>query len=537
MKIMKQNIIFLSILCFFISSCKDNFLDLKSVQNPTVDALYSSKSGLEYGLIGLYDGIQNFYTSERLPTHLELRSDNSQFGERPVQNAESYYTDNYIYGVTDYWRIGYNLIKNSYVLDEYLDIYLKKNIGDDEKKEVLSIKGEAAFLRALAYFDMVRYYGPIPKVTEALSADELSKAYSLGLAPVSEIYKDIIIPDLQFAVNNCKTRKEIISEGKVGRATQGSALAVLGDVYLTIGDYANAKNTLQIFYNKKNQQGYEYVPLTDIFFDTRKKAEAVGENTAESVFEIQWSIEDGTQYYKWLAWDARDLCGSKTVTQDGCPSPSLMAAYTFERNMADLSKVVNQNDRFSATINTSRSRGTIKSGDYYLGFCLKYLEYDIPVERSASWRNYVLYRLSDVTLMLAEATYMSGGGVDAAKALINEVRSIRKVSDPFNIDFWKKVEDPTALTAVVKSADQRTEKEAFIYGILHERRLELAFECKRYYDLKRTGKLLEFVKAKILTGDLSRNKDEVVQTLNSGEQQFYRIPDEIISENSERYSH
>lgn len=532
---MKKNIILIFIVSLLFAACSEDFLELSSEQNPSADGLYSSENGLEFGVIGLYDDIQKFYAEDKFPSKLEQRSDNAQRGERPVQYNEAYYIDEFIIGDASYWRDGYNLIKNSYVLDDYIDKYLGNDLTDSERTNIMALKGEAAFLRAFVYFDLVRYYGSVPKVTETLDASKLELAYELGLSPASEIYNEIVIPDLQFAIENCKTKRTLISEENVGRATSGAASAVLGDVYLTLGDYTTAKEVLQKFYDNKAQLGYKYVPLTDIFFDSESNSESAGENTAESIFEIQWSIEDGTPYYNWLSWDARDISG-KGVQQRVCPSPHLIAAYSFERNMVDTSAAIDHGERFSAAMDTTYGRPDAGEGDYYYGVCLKYLEKNVPVERNTSWRNYILYRLSDVTLMLAEATYMSGGGLATAEALINEVRAARGIVTDFNIDFWKQIENPAAAYPNVTGSDQRSEQDAFIYGILHERRLEMAFECKRYFDLKRTGKLLEFIKEKILSGDKNRMESEVEQTLASGQQLLYRIPDDIVKENREDYS-
>jgi len=532
----RKNIYVILFIGMLLTACGDDFLDLSSVQDPSVDGLYSSIDGLEFGVIGLYDALQNFYEENKLPSDLEQRSDNAQRGTRPVQENQAYYIDEEIIGNGSYWKDGYNLIKNSYVLDEKLDEFLDGNLTENERTDLLAMKGEVAFLRALAYFNMVRYYGTIPMVTESLDASKLDKAYDLGLSQPGEIYNGIIIPELQFAMEHCKTKNTLKAEEKIGRASYGAAATVLGDVYMTIGDYANAKMVLQEFYDKKDQLGYSYLSLNDIFFDSRTMSESAGENTPASIFEIQWSVEDGTQYYKWLAWDARDLSGGRKVSQDMSPSPHLVYAYSFERDLNDTSQVIDHGERFTATMDTTWNRDDAGGGDYYLGVCLKYLEYDVPVERDDSWRNYVLYRLSDVTLMLAEATYMSGGGLPMAEALVNEVRNARGITEDFNIDFWMRVQDPTALKPWVLSTNQRSEEEAFVYGILHERRLEFAFENKRYYDLKRYDKLLEFIKAKILTGDTSRDEDEVDRTLSSGEQLFYKLPDGIVKENREKYT-
>src|SRR5690606_36392767 len=97
------------------------------------------------------------------------------------------------------------------------------------------IIGEAKFLRSLAYFDLVRVFGDIPMVTTVIkNADE---AFGYGRSDQSDIY-GLIIEDLITAEENLPVRYE--DNENIGRATRNAAKSLLGEVYLTLGNYENA---------------------------------------------------------------------------------------------------------------------------------------------------------------------------------------------------------------------------------------------------------------------------------------------------------
>lgn len=103
--------------------------------------------------------------------------------------------------------------------------------GDIKKQYI----GEAHFLRALAYFDLVRYFGRIPIVTKTISQAE---ALSLLQSEAVDVYEQVIIPDLEFAcVNLNNTPKNYLGKNVEGHATQIAAKALLGRVYLTMAGF------------------------------------------------------------------------------------------------------------------------------------------------------------------------------------------------------------------------------------------------------------------------------------------------------------
>ncbi len=144
--------------------------------------------------------------------------------------------------------------------------------------------GEASFLRALFYFDLVRAWGDVPKVTNT------APALGLPRTSASEIY-DLIVADLLVAIEALPEKSDY-KEADMGRATKGAAKGILAKVYMFRGDYVNAeKYALEVI----NSAQYDLEPD---FADASSKA---GEHGVESVFEVgaigEESLEAGGNQY------------------------------------------------------------------------------------------------------------------------------------------------------------------------------------------------------------------------------------------------
>src|SRR5690606_36363091 len=122
------------------------------------------------------------------------------------------------------WRDHYKIIVNSNNIIDIIDNYEPLNAS--EEVQLKGYRGEATFLRALAYFNLVRIYGDVPKLTERLT--DPSTAIGIGRTPVNEIYNSVIIPDLESAIANCFAKGNADLQGEEARATKGAALTMLG---------------------------------------------------------------------------------------------------------------------------------------------------------------------------------------------------------------------------------------------------------------------------------------------------------------------
>jgi starch-binding outer membrane protein, SusD/RagB family len=306
---------------------------------------------------------------------------------------------------------------------------------------------EATFLRGFYYFTLVRLYGKVPIVlTETASLNNLS----VPRAPIEEVYEQIIA-DFTLAASVLPTS---YTGADRGRATQGAAKAFLAKVYLTRQEWTKAAT--QCLEIMEMEKGGIYALLdnyADVFLVTNK-------NSKEAIFEAQalsGGFGEGTPMEGFMRppFD-RSGFGDDPVTENH------YQAYANNDKRRDV------NVRLYSTTGTPAAPASIAFPCYVA-------KYQDPAStgNGDGGNNFPILRYADVLLMYAEALNEQAPGQAEAYAAINRVRKRAGLD-----------ELPTGL-------DQAQFREA----VLLERRLELAFEGHRRYDLIRTGKLIEAMQA------------------------------------------
>lgn len=319
--------------------------------------------------------------------------------------------------------------------------------------------GEAKFLRAHFYFNLVRWFGDLPLITRPLTQEEF---YTQTRAATTEIYK-LITSDLTEAIASLPEKSAYAPED-MGRVTKGSARGLLAKVYLTIKDYANAeKYALEVI----NSNEYALLPdYTKIFLPE-------GENSSESVFEVQataleasyagatgWNMVQGVRGTPNLGW------GFNLLSDD------LMKSYEFGDPRRDATALV---------VGEALPDGST------------FVEDNLQIENERynqkAWTpahallqdngpsNIRILRYAEVLLIAAEAMN-ENGKAQQALTYLNAVRA-RARGTRRNI-----LPDVTI-----------TEKDALRQRIWQERRSELAMEQQRWFDLLRTGQAEARMKA------------------------------------------
>ena len=330
---------------------------------------------------------------------------------------------------------------------------------------------ECEFLRAYYYFRLVRWFGNVPVFTTATT---LNDAYSTPQSTKQQVYTQIEA-DLNAAIPNLPAT---VSGSELGRASQGSALALLGKAYLYDQKYDSAAIALAKVNGTPggtSQYGYHLLAnYGDIFSVTNKF-------NAESILEIQHS--NGQNYGDWSGNSPVGnvyaiMCGARGYAYKGDPAPQLNAGWGFTPITYDLydAMVVNgkYDPRYPYTIynlDSLMALGLCSYGQiaWTQGFpttgywIVKYA----PLKAADGAGNeglnygvdYIEIRLADAYLMEAEALVQGGGSQSRAQALLDAVRA--RVGLP---------SVPVSMAA-----------------IKNERHLELATEGHRFFDLVRWG--------------------------------------------------
>lgn len=434
-----------------LTACKKTFIELPPVSTAGVENLY--KTDLDFKQAGI--GIYNIYQAQYQNMWLfgDMRGDDSwdELVKGTAAAMDLFTISNDDATIRNTWLNYYNIISRANLLLAKIESVDK---GAVPNKDVYI--GEAKFLRALAYFDLVRIYGDVPMVTGPLTVEE---AYKTGREKVSKIYSDIIVKDLMDAETFLPAKH---SGADIGRATRGAAKALLGKVYLNNKDFVNAEAKL----NEVTTMGYALLPKYSDLFDYTKD-----EHHSEYIFDIEYEqglAGEGSTFTTNFSPKNPGIASFYGVTggQNGANNPprslfTIFPAGDLRKDLTAADGYTDANGVFHPLIPTSNDVAT---------FTKKYMTRLLTTNDSrANWK---VIRYADVVLMLAEALNENGKTAEAT-TLLNQVHKRAGLTE----------------YAVLSQSETRE-------NIYLERRLELAFEGHRWFDLLRTERALATMSSK-----------------------------------------
>ncbi len=260
-------------------SCKKSFIEIRPEATVTVDILYKTDKDFQDAVNGCYNVLQNQYqnfwvfgdlpgddVSEDIPNHF----DHVTFDQFTVNDRQPI--------LASTWRNYYNLINRANTIISNID---KADVSLVKNKD--RYVGEAKFLRALAYFDLVRIFGDVPMITTNLTVEE---SYKVGREKTNKVYDEVIIKDLLDADGKLPPKYTGVD---VGRATKGAAKSLLGKVYLTRKDFVNAEAKLK----EVTAMGYSLLPNFSNLWNY-----TVDEHHSEYIFDIEYeeAIGEGSVF-------------------------------------------------------------------------------------------------------------------------------------------------------------------------------------------------------------------------------------------------
>lgn len=444
---MKPYIALLSLVAAFaLFSCED-YLELEpvsqsiAVDNTGADSVYfKSASEVEAALAGAYSDFKNEYYQLDYYVNGDAQADDAYAGG---DNPDNFQIDDYRLDATNRnvsrdWAYLYSTIGKTNTILNNIGAVTDPALSASRRAEII---GEASFIRAFMYFQLVQLWGDVPlqlQEVKTISADKLDEIYSIifpARSPQDEVYAQIIA-DLETAL----TRVRATAPHK-GYATTGAVNAMLAKVYATVEPHDWTK--VREYCDAVIAGGYSLLDDYDALWDN------ANENSEESIFEINYTggAADGnwgTKIFRGLDWKKFNL-----------PANDLVAAFDAE----------NDQIRKNAAVIFLDVTGKWSDSHWpqtHYPFINKWRNF-----QEGSDQNYIFIRLADILLLKAEALNELGDQPGAA-ALVNEIR------------------DRVNLPATTAS----TQAELRL-AIEKERRLELAFEGHRWYDLKRTGRAIE----------------------------------------------
>lgn len=431
-------------------ACTDTFLNVPPQGQQKAQLFWQSESDATKAVDAIYANLRGWTNVAFAPIATEsLGSDDAEKGSDPsdatFMNDFHNFTATSTEGqLSDFWSGQY---QNVNLCNQVLDNIPSINMDATLKARYLA---EAKFVRAYSYFRLVRAFGDVPL---RLSVPVDASQYNIPRTPKADVYKAIE----QDLTDAAAVLPQSYSGPDVGRATKGAALALHAKVAMYQGNWGDVKT----FTDQVMGLGYSLFP------DFYQMFRIANENCSESIFEIQCSLILGnpdasnSQYSQ--------VQGVRTVVGGG---------WGFDDPSQDLVNEFESGDpRLTATV---IFRGTTTpSGDIipnsvpnprynmksYVPFSLF-----VPGYNEGCQQNVRVMRYAEVLLMNAEANNELGN-TSAALASLEMVRARARAGN-------------NAILPPVTTTDQATLRTA----IWHERRVELAMEFDRYFDVIRQGR-------------------------------------------------
>ena len=320
------------------------------------------------------------------------------------------------------------------------------------KSSKTELIAEAKFLRALCYYHLVRDFGAVPLRLNSTDGD-------MARTSVSKVY-EAVIADLKDA------EKDLPSSITVyGRPSLWGAKIMFAEVYLTLGEWANARDKAKEVMNSGAHSLVQVAELKD--WDNLFGPTVNG--TSEEIFSIKYNAAYGWSWPFYLAWksDVRSAYGAYVLYSDH--------ANPFIVNWDD-KDMRKQWGVFTTFVD--KSSGEIDTLDFPPMCFAKFRDPSAPGAR-ASGNDFPMWRYADALLIYAEAASQAEGG--PSSAAIDALNQVKRRGYGYPSDSASEIDYPASGWTA----------ESFRDAVLQERAYEFISEGKRWKDLKRSGKAKE----------------------------------------------
>jgi hypothetical protein len=445
--------IFVMIAVFMMASCGDDFVDVDPPFENS-DAFFNSEEDYNDALVGAYDLLQTTYLNVMLG---EIASDNTLAGGENandvlgIQEVDDMRHTPINQQIRDIWGWMYAGVNRANFILEFQD-----KTDFQGKANVIA---QAKFLRAYYYFELVKWFGDVPLVVD--KRIQFGDQFTLPRTPKSDVYTQIE-QDLIDAISNLP-----YTQGTIGMATKGSAEALLGKVYLFQDKFDLAAPVLE---NLISNGPY------DLLTDYSTMFENDNENNIESVFEVQYTDEEGAGFGCLQCSEGNVAVGFNGIRNYNGPVfesgfsfnvPTQEVVDEFEDGDNRLQTAILDIDVWANDTGASFATGFEHTGYFNRKYISRQGDANTGDANLTNPNNYRAIRFADVLLMAAEALNRGGISDSRAQGYLNRVRERAFGNMDNNVSATG-----TALTN----------------AIYHERRVELVGEGHHFFDLVRTGR-------------------------------------------------
>ncbi len=455
-------IINLFLLSVLVVGCTDLEEEPKGLLAP--ESFFKTPADVETAVFGAYAEWVTVAISRDLPLTLMLRSDMADIGDRNTNGNRIAINDFEMDAsntlTRDVWNYFYRAISAANTAAQ-----AARTIEAEQTKKD-QLEAEARFIRAYSYFHLVRLFGDVPYVNEPIESAAALDA--IGRTPEADVYA-AIEEDLVFAKENLPNQQP----GDVrNRATAGTAATVLADVYLTLERFGEAATEARFVINNAGNFNYNL----EMDYQDLYRGELAGTlNEPILTLDFQNNLDGNNYNVDWLIAQTRIRdYGPRSLS---VPVPTL-AAYNSWDNQDYRKHVAFEDSVMIDGVLTALTDTDFTAPRPHIA---KYFRFPGPQEAGDDRRgdnDYYFYRYADVLLIAAEAIAESEGATAEAIGYINQIRKRARFNGVTETTF------PADVATGISTAE-------FIDIVREERRLELSFEYKRWYDIKRWGILEE----------------------------------------------
>ncbi|MEH6658548.1 RagB/SusD family nutrient uptake outer membrane protein [Leeuwenhoekiella marinoflava] len=449
-------------------ACGDDFVEVDPINENSED-FFNSEEDYQEALVGAYDLLQATYLNVMLG---EIASDNTlSGGESATDSPGIQQIDNMTHTpvnqqLRDLWGWMFAGVNRANYILEFQD---KTDFSG--KDQVIA---QARFLRAYYYFELVKWFGDVPLAVDQrlLFGDQ----FNVDRTPKAEVYAQIE-QDLIFAAETLPA-----TQAEQGRITSGAAQALLGKAYLYQEKFTEAASAL----DQVIAGPYDLVTDYSTIFELE------GENSVESVFEVQYTDKEGAGFGCLQCSEGNVAVGFNGIRNYSGPlfdsgfsfNVPVQEAYdAFEPGDMRRDIAILNIEEFAAANGATYNEGYKHTGFYNRKYIARKGDANLGDANLTNPNNYRSIRFADVLLMAAEAhNRKANPNAGLAQQYLNRVRR-RAFGDTDH--------DITASGAALTD---------FIYD---ERRLELVGEGHRFFDLVRSGRAAQNIDG------FTSNKNEV----------------------------
>lgn len=486
----------LAALCLatIMSTSCDDYLEATPTETQTTQTFYKSEAQMDQALTGLYGAMMPL--PKYLLTMSEFRSDNvwittdtkqNDYVDIATFNGDALLTDDVI---SDCWNDYFKVVAAA---NTFLDKI--ENVEFEDEKVKAQYTAEARAIRALAYFDLVRFFGRVPAPTHTLTTNE---SFELKQSEPKDVYEKIIVPDLRYAVDNlAETSTDYQGKAHQERLTNIAAKGFLGKVYMTMAGFPLNMT------EKKDL-------ATMLFKDVIDYADAYGKYWASTQDEWNrmWIHENDNKFFIFeLQYEMIQDYGNPMVTlslasnpgSEWCATKLITGTHVYVEKSLQNHFIIQDSTKSDLPFVDGRAWGTVNTRQtvdeegnlstltgniFYTKFfenrikraALGYSDMDASIIDRTYWpQNYPLLRLEDVMLLYAECV----GNTDEGRRQVNRIRERAGLSD---------------ITASLS-------EDEFQKAVQDERRYELAEEGQRWFDLVRRNEWQQALKTMFVNDD------------------------------------